>query len=91
MSFFISDAVATAAPVAQQSGIEGVLFPLSIILLFYFIFRRLRSKRAKKTSNNKFSNIVITGGVIGIIFGLFMDTTVSSGNIVVNNIGLMNM
>ncbi|MGZ4159738.1 MAG: hypothetical protein ACXVNF_02910 [Neobacillus sp.] len=59
MSFFISDAVATAAPAAQQSGIEGMLFPLGIILCFYYFFRNSRLKRtkelAKEPSNNKFS------------------------------------
>ena len=30
MSFFISDAMAQAAPAAEQPGIEGLLFPLAI-------------------------------------------------------------
>jgi len=37
MSFFISDAVAAAAPASQSPGIEGMLFPLGI-LVFFLLF-----------------------------------------------------
>ena len=37
MSFFISDAVAQAAPAGSlQPGIEGLLFPAAILVFFYF-------------------------------------------------------
>ena len=38
MSLFISDAVAAAAPAAQQPGIEGMLFPVAILVFFYVLF-----------------------------------------------------
>ena len=36
MSFFISDALA-AAPASAPPGIEGMLFPLGILVFFYFL------------------------------------------------------
>jgi len=38
MSFFISDAVAAAAPASQTPGMEGMLFPLGVLAFFYFLF-----------------------------------------------------
>ncbi|NOT85710.1 MAG: preprotein translocase subunit YajC [Methylococcaceae bacterium] len=69
MSFFISDAAA-AAPAAQQPGIEGMLFPLAILLAFYFLFLRPQSKRAKEQKEmlaalSKGTEVVTTGGVLG--------------------------
>ncbi|MCX7088696.1 MAG: preprotein translocase subunit YajC [Methylococcales bacterium] len=70
MSFFISDAVAAAAPTAAQPGIEGMLFPLGILLFFYLLFLRPQSKRAKEqkdmlTALSKGAEVVTTGGVLG--------------------------
>jgi preprotein translocase subunit YajC len=48
MSFFISDAMAQAAPAASQPGFEGMLFPLGILVFFYFLFIRPQSKRNKE-------------------------------------------
>ena len=48
MSFFISDALAQAAPAAQQPGFEGMLFPLGILVFFYFLFIRPQAKRSKE-------------------------------------------
>ncbi|PKM12736.1 MAG: preprotein translocase subunit YajC [Gammaproteobacteria bacterium HGW-Gammaproteobacteria-3] len=75
MSFFISDAFAQAAPAAQQPGIEGMLFPLGILVFFYFLFLRPQSKRAKEqkqmvASLTKGVEVVTTGGVLGKIADL---------------------
>ena len=43
MSFFISDAAAQAAPAAVAPGIEGMLFPVAILVFFYFLFIRPQS------------------------------------------------
>lgn len=69
MSFLISDALA-AAPAAQQPGIEGMLFPLAILVFFYFLFLRPQSKRAKEKKEmlsalNKGAEVVTSGGILG--------------------------
>ncbi len=75
MSFFISDAVAAAAPAAQSPGIEGMLFPLGIRVFFYFLFLRPQSKRAKEKKEmiaamTKGSEVVTSGGILGQIVDL---------------------
>jgi preprotein translocase subunit YajC len=69
MSFFISDAMAQAAPEATP-GLEGLLFPLAILLFFYFLFIRPQQKRTKEQKQmldalSKGAEIVTTGGVLG--------------------------
>ncbi len=76
MSFFISDAVAAAAaPAAQSPGIEGMLFPLGILVFFYFLFLRPQSKRAKEKKEmiaamTKGSEVVTSGGILGKVVDL---------------------
>lgn len=75
MSFFISDAVAAAAPAAQQPGIEGMLFPLGILVFFYFLFLRPQSKRAKEKKEmlakmQKGAEVVTSGGILGKVVDL---------------------
>jgi preprotein translocase subunit YajC len=70
MSFFISDAAAQAAPAASQPGIEGLLFPLAILVFFYFLFIRPQSKRSKEQKEmlkalSKGAEVVTSGGVLG--------------------------
>jgi preprotein translocase subunit YajC len=70
MSFFISDALAEAAPAAQQPGIEGMLFPLGVLAFFYFLFLRPQSKKAKEKKQmqetlNKGTEVVTSGGILG--------------------------
>jgi preprotein translocase subunit YajC len=70
MSFFISDAMAQAAPAAQQPGIEGLLFPLAILVFFYFLFIRPQSKRSKEqkamlAALKTGTEVVTTGGILG--------------------------
>ena len=70
MSFFISDAVAAAAPAAQTPGIEGMLFPVGVLAFFYFLFLRPQSKRAKEKKDmiaaiTKGAEVVTSGGILG--------------------------
>ena len=71
MSFFISDAVAQAAtPAVQQPGMEGMLFPLAILVFFYFLFIRPQSKRTKEQKQMlaalaKGSEVATAGGIVG--------------------------
>ncbi len=75
MSFFISDAVAAAAPAAQDPGYAGLLFPAGILLFFYFIFilpQSKRSKEHKKMLENltKGTEVVTNGGMLGKVVDL---------------------
>ncbi len=87
MSFLISDAVAAAAPAATQPGIEGLLFPLGILLFFYLLFLRPQSKRAKEQKEmlaalNKGSEVVTNGGILGKVADLdenFVRIEISDG------------
>ncbi len=71
MSFFISDAFAEGAPAAvQQPGIEGMIFPLAVLLFFYVLFLRPQAKRAKEKkqmveSLSKGTEVVTSGGILG--------------------------
>lgn len=70
MSFFISDAAAQAAPAASQPGIEGLLFPVAILVFFYFLFIRPQSKKSKEQKEmlkalSKGAEVVTSGGVLG--------------------------
>ncbi len=75
MSFFISDAAAQVAPAAQQPGFEGLLFPLGILVFFYFLFIRPQSKRNKEQKQmlsalTKGAEVVTSGGVLGKVADL---------------------
>ena len=75
MSFFISDAMAQATPAVQQPGFEGMLFPLGILIFFYFLFIRPQSKRNKEQKQmlaalTKGSEVVTTGGILGKVADL---------------------
>jgi len=73
MSFFISDAVAEAAPAAQQADpMTSLIFFGGMILIFYFILIRPQSKRAKEhrelVSNlSKGDEVITNGGMLGKI------------------------
>ncbi len=87
MSFFISDAAAAAAPAAGQPGMEGLLFPMGILLFFYLLFLRPQSKRAKEQKEmlaalNKGAEVVTSGGILGKVADLdenFVRIEVSDG------------
>lgn len=70
MSFLISDAMAQTAPAVQQPGFEGMLFPLGILIFFYFLFIRPQAKRNKEqkqmlTALTKGAEVVTSGGILG--------------------------
>jgi preprotein translocase subunit YajC len=74
MSFFISDAMAEAAPAAagaQQPGMLAALFPFIILfIVFYFLLIRPQSKRAKEHKKMvealaKGDEVLTQGGVYG--------------------------
>ena len=73
MSFFISDAVAEAAPAAQQADpMTSLIFFGGMILIFYFILIRPQSKRAKEHRElvagiSKGDEVVTNGGMLGKI------------------------
>ena len=48
MSFFISDAMAEGGAAAQGDPITALLFPIGLLVLFYFFLIRPQSKRAKE-------------------------------------------
>ena len=70
MSFFVTDALAQAAPATQQIGFEGMLFPLGILVFFYFLFIRPQAKRTKEQKQmlsalKKGDEVVTSGGILG--------------------------
>ena len=73
MSFFISDAVAEAAPAAAQGDpMTSLIFFGGMILIFYFILIRPQSKRAKEhrelvAAISKGDEVVTNGGILGKI------------------------
>ena len=73
MSFFISDAVAEAAPAAQQADpMTSLIFFGGMILIFYFILIRPQSKRAKEHRAlvgglSKGDEVITNGGILGKI------------------------
>jgi preprotein translocase subunit YajC len=75
MSFFISDALAAAAPAAQSPGMEGLLFPAGILVFFYFLFLRPQAQRSKEKKQmlaalGKGTEVVTTGGILGKVIDL---------------------
>jgi len=77
MSFFISDALAEAAPAAaggaQQPGMLEAMFPFVILfIVFYFLLIRPQSKRAKEHKKmvetlSKGDEVLTQGGIYGKI------------------------
>lgn len=91
MSFLISDAFAQTAPAAQQQlGMEGMIFPLGILVFFYFLFIRPQSKRTKEQKQmlaalNKGAEVVTSGGILGKVVELddnFVKLEVSENNFI---------
>ncbi len=74
MSFFISDALAEAAPAAagQPDPLVSLILPIGLVVLFYFFLIRPQSKRHKEhkamiSGLQKGEEIVTTGGLLGKI------------------------
>jgi len=70
MNFFISDAMAQGG--GGDPGFVGLLFPVLLIVAFYFLLIRPQTKRAKEHKNmvaalKKGDEVVTGGGVLGRI------------------------
>ncbi|HHK74105.1 MAG TPA: preprotein translocase subunit YajC [Rhizobiales bacterium] len=75
IEFFISDALAQAAPRAKEPGFAGLLLPLAIFAFFYFLFIWPQQRRAKEhkkmvESIGKGAEVVTNGGVLGRVVDL---------------------
>ena len=71
MSFFISDALAQTGQ-AGDPGFIGLLFPILLIVAFYFLMIRPQTKRAKEHKQmvealKKGDEVVTGGGLLGRI------------------------
>ncbi|MBL4794421.1 MAG: preprotein translocase subunit YajC [Pseudomonadales bacterium] len=73
MSFFISEAVAEAAPMVPGApGISQFIFLGGFVLIFYFLLWRPQNKRQKEqkaliAAIDKGDEVVIAGGLMGKI------------------------
>ncbi len=70
MDFFISTAMAQGGEPA--AGITGLLFPIALIAIFYFLLIRPQQKRAKEHKQlvanlAKGDEVLTTGGIVGRI------------------------
>ena len=74
MSFFISDAIAEAAPAATSSPdpLASLILPIGLVVLFYFFLIRPQSKRQKEHKKmvndlQKGEEVLTSGGMLGKI------------------------
>ena len=73
MSFFISDAIAAAAPAsAQADPLASLILPIGLVVLFYFFLIRPQSKRQKEHKEmvgglQKGEEVITSGGILGKI------------------------
>jgi len=70
MDFFISDALAQSGEPA--AGLTGLIFPIALIVIFYFLLIRPQQKRAKEHKKlvqnlGKGDEVLTTGGIVGRI------------------------
>jgi preprotein translocase subunit YajC len=78
MSFFISDALAQDAAASQGDPLLGLLFPIGLVVLLYFLMIRPQVKRQKAHKKlvealAKGDEVATTGGIVGRITGLGED------------------
>lgn len=80
MSFFISDAMAQAAPAAGQPGLlESMIFPLGLVVILYFFMIRPQMKRQKAhrtmvSALAKGDEVQTDGGLFGRITSIDEET-----------------
>ena len=78
MNFFVSEALAQAPAAAPQGGfggLEGLLFPIGLIVILYFLMIRPQIKRQKEHKAlveglSKGDEVVTMGGVAGRVVEL---------------------
>ena len=89
MNFLISDAYAQQA-VPDGPNMAGLVFPLAILAVFYFLFIRPQQRRAKEHKKmlealTKGSEVVTNGGLLGKVVSIdenFVQIEVSEGVLV---------
>ena len=72
MNFFVSDAWAQAGGQGQGGGMIGLIFPIALLAIFYFLMIRPQQKRAKEhkamvEALKKGDEVVTNGGLLGRI------------------------
>ncbi|WAC63348.1 preprotein translocase subunit YajC [Pseudoxanthomonas sp. SL93] len=73
LDFFIAPAFAQAAPAAQQGmGGFGLLMPIALIAIMYFLMIRPQMKRAKEhramlDKLSKGDEVITSGGIAGVV------------------------
>ena len=91
MSFFISDAMAQAASgSASGPGLEGLILPIGLIIMLYFLMIRPQMKRQKEhkklvESLSKGDEVQTEGGMMGKISDLdenFVKLEIAEGTLV---------
>ncbi|HEB95810.1 MAG TPA: preprotein translocase subunit YajC [Sedimenticola thiotaurini] len=93
MSFFISDAMAQAASgggAAGQPGLEGLILPIGLIVLLYFLMIRPQMKRQKEHKKlvealAKGDEVQTEGGMMGKIVDIgdnFVKLEVAEGTVI---------
>lgn len=75
MDFFISPAFAEASGQAAAAGVLDFVFPIALLVLFYFMLVRPQSKRAKEhkgmqSALSKGDEVVTDGGLMGKIIDI---------------------
>ena len=75
MSFFISDALAQDAAASQGDPLLGLLFPIGLVVLLYFLMIRPQVKRQKEHKKmvealTKGDEVTTMGGLVGRITDL---------------------
>jgi len=75
MNFFISDAMAQAAPPQSMGGLEGLILPVALLLFLYFFMIRPQVKRQKEHQKlvdglAKGDEVQSEGGMMGRITDL---------------------
>lgn len=90
MSFFISDALAQEAAASQGDSLLGLLFPIGLVVILYFLMIRPQVKRQKEhkklvESLTKGDEVATMGGIVGRITDLgdnFVQVEVADGVVV---------
>ena len=90
MSFFISDALAQDASAAQGDPLLGLLFPIGLVVILYFLMIRPQVKRQKEHKKMvealaKGDEVATMGGIVGRIIDLgenFAQVEVADGVVV---------
>jgi preprotein translocase subunit YajC len=75
MSFFIPDALAQEGAASQSDPLLGLLFPIGLVVILYFLMIRPQVKRQKEHKKMvealaKGDEIATTGGIVGRITDL---------------------